>query len=330
MKECSSAFLSDKSVYIQGMTHLSTSGDFTPPASNQQHSDQVFKGVLFAATAFFLLAVMNAIAKVLSEEHHVIEIAFYRNLFSFIPFLLFILGTKRLHLFKTQRPKMIAFRSVFGLICLCTTFAAFQALPMAEVTVLLFTSSLLMPALSYFILKERVGRYRWAAIAIGLCGVIIMAGPSGMMNMTGVVLALLAATMHATLGMILRSLKTESPLTVTFYFVTTGMVLSGLFMPFIATPPDTEEIPLLLGLGFTGALAQLCLASAFKNAPAAAVSPFNYTGLIWATGFDILIWQAVPGWPVFLGGFIVIGSSLFIAYRERLNEQRLKKAASAN
>lgn len=294
----------------------------SPPAQPALHKDQIIKGIIFAAFAFFLLAVMNAMAKLLSETHHVIEIAFYRNLFAVIPFLLYITATRQFHLFKTKKPRALAFRSVLGIISLVTTFAAFQALPMAEVTVLLFTASLMIPALSFFVLKEHVGIYRWGAILVGMGGVFIMAGPSGVSSWAGVGFALAAATMHAFLGLVLRYMKTESPVTVTFYFVFAGMILTGFLMPLYASIPTPYEWMMFIAIGISGALAQICLALAYKNAPASAVSPFNYTGLIWASGFDIFLWQLIPGWPVFLGGFVVIASALFIAYREKINARR--------
>jgi hypothetical protein len=63
----------------------------TSPASTPLHRDNIMRGIGFAALAFFLLAVMNMLAKILSADHHVIEIAFYRNLVSVIPFLAYIL-----------------------------------------------------------------------------------------------------------------------------------------------------------------------------------------------------------------------------------------------
>lgn len=135
--------------------------------------------------------------------------------------------------------------------------------------------------------------------------------------------------MHAILQIALRYLKTESPITVTFYFVFVGIFVTGLFLPFFATWDYTPKIWGLFALiGLTGALAQLCLSNAFKNAPASVVSSFNYTGLIWATGFDLLIWNFIPGWPVFAGGSIVIASALFITYREHKRAKTAQRTSS--
>ncbi len=286
------------------------------------HKDQVVKGIAYAIAAFFLLTIMNGMAKFLSDTHHVVEIAFYRNLFAIIPFLIYIGATRKFYFLKTKKPKAILLRSFLGAISLVTTFTAFKALPMAEVTVLLFTTALIMPVLSFFILKERIGLYRWSAIIVGLGGVFIMAGPSGISSWVGVALALSAATMHACLGIILRYMKAESPVTVTFYFLLLSMILTGIFMPFYASVPTMQDWLLFIAIGISGALAQICLASAYKNAPASAIPPFSYTSLIWASGLDILLWNIVPGWPVFLGGFIIIASSLFLAHREKINERK--------
>ncbi len=282
-----------------------------------KHTDIPLKGIAYAATAYGLLAVMNMLAKVLAENHHIVEIAFYRNLVSVIPFLAFILITRQHHLFKTAKPKALAARSVIGTLSLVTTFTAFTMLPMAETTVLLFTTTLIVPALAYFILKEQVGIHRWSAILIGFIGVLCIVGLNGFTGTwLGIGIALAAAMMHASLGLLLRFMKTESPITVTFYFVLTGMFITGIFMPFIASAPTSFELLLLVITGIAGGLAQFCLAGALKNAPIAVTAPLNYTGLVWASGFDIFIFQIIPGWPVYAGAAIVIAANLYVIYRE--------------
>lgn len=282
-----------------------------------KHRDIPLKGIAYAAAAYFLLAVMNMFAKILSENHHVIEIAFYRNFISVLPFLAFILITRRYYLFKTEKPKALVARSVVGTASLVTTFTAFILLPMAETTVILFTTTLIIPALGFFILKEHVGWRRWSAILVGFIGVIYIVGFKGFSGTwLGIGVALAAAAMHSTLGLLLRFMKTENPITVTFYFLLIGTVLTGVFMPFIAKTPTPHELLLLIATGFAGGLAQLCLTNAMRNAPIAVTAPLNFTGLIWASGFDILIWHIVPGWPVYAGAAIVIGANLYVIYRE--------------
>lgn len=265
-----------------------------------------------------MLAVMNVFAKMLSETHHVIEIAFYRNLIATLPFLIWIFIFGRLDILRIKsKPMAIGARSVIGTVSLITTFAAFAAMPMADTTAFLFTASLFIPILGIIFLKEKVGPYRWGAVIIGFVGVMIMLSPTGNINTVGTILALSAAFMHAVLQTILRHLgKFEKPETITFYFVLIGTIVAALPLPFIATPPTMEEIPLLFAVGLTGALAQFLLSIAFGNAPAAVVTVFNYSGIIWATLFGWFIWNDWPTLTIWIGGGIVIASNIFMVWRE--------------
>lgn len=287
-------------------------------AAMVEHKDHVVRGMIAAMGAFFMFTVMNVFAKILSANHSVIEIAFYRNLIACMPFLfmVFVLGKRDILVIKSK-PAAVGFRAVIGAVSLMTTFAAYALMPMAETTVLLFTSSLFIPVLGVIFLHEKVGKYRWAAVAIGFLGVIIMAGPTGNINGLGVAVAMVAALMHATLQVILRYLgKFERPETVTFYFLVIGTLVTALPLPFVAVTPTIEEIPLLFGIGLSGAAAQWLLSSAFRYAPAAIVTVFNYSGIVWATFFGWLIWNDWPLPEVFAGAAVVIASNALVIWRE--------------
>jgi drug/metabolite transporter (DMT)-like permease len=283
-----------------------------------EHQDHVVRGMTAAMGAFFMFTIMNVFAKLLSENHSVIEIAFYRNLIACMPFLfmVFVLG-KRDILAIQSKPAAIGVRAVVGAISLITTFAAYSLMPMAETTVLLFTASLFIPVLGVIFLHEKVGPYRWAAVAIGFIGVVIMTSPAGSVNGLGVTVALIAALMHATLQIILRYLgKFERPETVAFYFLVIGTLVTALPLPFVAVTPTVAELPLLLGLGLSGAAAQWLLSVAFRNAPAAIVTVFNYSGIVWATFFGWLIWNDWPLPAVLAGAAVVIASNGLVIWRE--------------
>jgi len=276
------------------------------------------RGMIAAMGAFFMFTVMNVFAKLLSANHSVIEIAFYRNLIACMPFLfiVFVLGKRDILVIRSQ-PVAVGFRAVIGAISLVMTFAAYSLMPMAETTVLLFTASLFIPVLGVFFLKESVGPYRWAAVAIGFVGVVIMAGPTGNVSELGVAVALIAALMHATLQIVLRYLgRFERPETVTFYFVVIGTLVTALPLPFVAVSPTLSEVPLLFGVGLSGAAAQWLLSTAFRNAPAAIVTVFNYSSIVWATLFGWLIWNDWPLPAVLGGAAIIIASNALVIWRE--------------
>jgi drug/metabolite transporter (DMT)-like permease len=190
-------------------------------------------------------------------------------------------------------------------------------MPMADATALLFTASLFIPVLGVFFLKESVGPYRWSAIAIGFIGVLIMSHPSGDVYTLGILVCLFAALLHAVLQIILRYLgRYESPETISFYFFVIGVFLTALPLPFIAVRPTMAEVPLLIGVGLSGAGAQWLLSIAFRNAKAAIVTVFNYSSIVWAALFGWMIWAEWPAPTVIAGAAIVIASNILMIWRE--------------
>lgn len=279
--------------------------------------DQIFKGIAYACTAFFMFTVQTAFSRLLAGSHNGIEVVFYRNMICLLPCIAYIAFTRNYSLLKTKMPVTMGLRVFIGMIGTVLTLAAVQYLPLADATTLFFASTLLLPILAHFYLKEHIGWVRWTAVGIGMTGVILVAQPSGEVTLFGVALALGAATVHASIQVLIRAMKTEDPFTITFYFFLVGMLGPALAMPWVANPLLIENFPYLAGVGVTGGLGQYFLTRGFQMAPASLLSPFNYTGLIWAVLLDIIIWGYIPGWPVFMGSIIIIASKLFILYRER-------------
>lgn len=287
------------------------------------HQDRIFLGIAYGMVAFFMFAVMNASAKWLTQTHHITEIGFWRCFIAALPVLAYILITHQFTLFKVNRPWLLLMRTLIGNIGLIFTFGAMQNLPMADATLLFLCSTLITPILAFFFLNERMGLRRWIAIIIGLGGVALLVQPSGEVKLLGILMGCAAAFTHASVQVTLRALKEENSVTVTFYFLIGGALMMTPFLPFTASGITTSnELLLIMAVGGSGALAQICLTFAFKNAPANTVSPFNFSGLLWATIFDIVIWSYIPGWPVFLGGAIMIGAKLYILHREKLHANK--------
>lgn len=287
-------------------------------ASPAVHKDNIVLGMVAALGAYFMFSVMVLLAKILSANHSVIEIAFYRNFIGSLLFLFLVFVLDRREILQLQtKPLVVVTRAVIGAVSIVVTFTAYSLMPLADTTALLFASSLFIPILAVMFLKESVGPYRWTAIVIGFVGVVIMSRPTGNVFVLGVSIALLAAFLHAVLQIILRYLgRFESPETITFYFLAIGAVVTGLAMPFVARTPSVEEVPLFIGVALSGVAAQWMLSVAYRNAPAAVVTVFNYTSIVWAMLFGWMIWNEWPLPLVFAGSAIVIAANLLIIWRE--------------
>lgn len=295
----------------------------TQEDEKEEKADHPTKGIVYVCTAFFLFTAMQAFNKLLVGQHNVIEVAFYRNVLSLIPCVLIVVLQGKYFLLKSDMPWAMTGRVVIGTTGLLLTFAATQELPLANATVLFFTSTLMLPVLARFFLNEHIAAHRWVAIIVGMCGVLLVAQPSAEMTAVGIFLALGAAVFHASIQVILRIMRNENPFTITLYFFLGGALLSGVLMPFAANAPTKESAPLLLAIGITGGLGQYFLTRAFQMASASLLSPFNYTGLLWAMVFDILFWNYIPHWPVWIGGAIIVSSHFFLIQRERHTRKKL-------
>jgi len=297
-------------------------------------NDSPLIGMAAAVTAFLSLSCMTLFAKMLSEAHHVIEIGFWRNLIAVLPFLVLLAFRSRRGMLKIRsKPGIIITRSIIGTLNLLLVFGAFSLLPMANATSIIFASALFTPLLGLMFLGEGIGPYRGSAVVLGFLGVLIVAQPGGdgTWDLLGVIMGLGGAFFAAALGIMLRFLgQSESPDTVTFYFLLIGALFLAPAMPFVAKMPGTDEILLLLGLGISGSLMQITLTIAFKYAPAAVVSPFTYTQIFWASFFGWAVFGDIPTLNILIGSAIIIASSLIVILRERYlaKQGRLKREAA--
>ena len=283
-----------------------------------------------ATAAVVLFSCMNVFLKLASESHAIVEVMFFRNALAVMPVLMLIQAhPEGFNLLKTRKPLGHLLRGAVGTFSMSFVFWSFVLLPMAHATSLQFAMPLILTAMSVVVLKEKVGKWRWSAVAIGFIGVVMIAAPGGeAINIKGTAVALMGAFTTACTMLIIRKLgRTEHALTIVFYFSLFGAIITACFLPWYWTPPSLESFIYLIMTGITGGAAQVFLTKSYAEAPAAYVSPFSYLAIIFGTFFGWLIWDDVPAWNVFVGSFVVIFSGLFILYRETVLKKRLVQDA---
>lgn len=278
------------------------------------------KGILYMLAAVALIGVMNASAKVTTNDHNPIEIIFYRSVIGLVIIFIWLSFHKNIHRLKTEKPLLHISRALVGTTGMFFMYWAYALLPMTDVSALLLTSSLFVGILSGPVLRENVGPWRWGAIIIGLIGAVIVANPTGeLFNAKGVIAALLAALSGACVSIFLRSMgKTEEPITTTFYVALTGVGLTSLYMIFYGHRPTENSIIPLLILSLAGTLSLIFKARAYQLSEASLLSPCHYTSVLWALLFGFIIFSDVPTPMVLLGSFIIILSNAIIVWREHI------------
>ena len=258
-----------------------------------------------------------------------IEMAFYRFAFGLPPLLLWILLTRNLSVWRTERPLAHAWRAGAGLTTMLLAFTALFYLPLAEATTIGFAAPLFAVAISALVLKEAVGLHRWSAVLIGLVGVIIVMRPEGShFPFVGLAIACLAAFGAAIVNITLRQIgSTEGTQTIVLWFSLLSLVLLGVLMPFHAQAHDGRTWLILLALGGFGGLGQLFLTSSLRFAPVPVIVPFDYFQLVWSVLLGWLIFTDRPGTTTWIGAALIAASGLYTIYREhRLGREKPSRA----
>ena len=266
--------------------------------------------------AALLFSGLNTTVRLASTQVPVLEVMFFRNLFNLL-FMLPWLFKVGLAVLKTERLGLHALRSGFGLTSMFLQFTALSLMPLAEATALSFTTPLFATIGMALIVGETVRARRWAAIAVGFVGVLIMLRP-GVEAVSAPALMMLCGSMIVGGGFTCVKLlsRTESPNVMVFYM--------GLFMApvslipalFVWVWPSPLGWLYLIGVGACATLAHLCFNRAFAAADASAVLPFDYTRLLIVAVFGFLLFDEMPGLWTWIGAGIIVTANIYIAQRE--------------
>ncbi|MCW5671399.1 MAG: DMT family transporter [Hydrogenophaga sp.] len=276
---------------------------------------------MLVAVGFF--AFMDAVLKTLSATYPVLQIAALRGLTA-LPLVLLYIAWRRAwgSLLKIRWPLHLL-RGVLGIAMLALFTIGVRELPLSAAYTLFFISPLLITALSVPVLKERVPKAHWWAIAIGFVGVLIALRPSGDDLQAGFVtvggLATLGAALCYAVAAVTGRLatRTDSSESMVFWMMVFMALGAGVLSWAEWVPIRRSDTLLLAALAITGFCGQLAITEAFRHGQASAVAPFEYSALAWGLGLDWLIWHSLPSAHTWVGAAIIVSSGLYLVRREK-------------
>lgn len=272
--------------------------------------------------AMFLFACMDATNKHLSLSYAITQILWVRYLF-FVAFALLV-ARRRMRLALAIRSRAFwlqTARSILLIGEIGTFIVALNYLPLADVHALAAITPLLVTALSVPILGERVGWRRWAAVAAGFAGVLIIVRPGFAEIDLRILLPLVAALLFALYQIMLRvAARHDPPETTLLYSAIVGAVVLSALGPFNWTPPDAEGWALLTLSGLLGAFAHFALIKALELGEASKLQPYGYTLMIWAAVIGLIVFGQFPDAFTVGGGVVIALSGVYAFYRERMRK----------
>lgn len=280
------------------------------------------RGIITMVAAVATFSVMDVTMKRLVESYPSMEVTFLRGVAS-LPFLLG--ATAAFGRWKDLIPHRLQLHVLRGFLGVGTLWCfvyALNVLSLADTYAIFMSAPLLITALSVPMLREHVGWRRWAAVLVGLAGVIVVLKPTGAGLITiGGVAALGSAIMYAVSAITVRILsRTDSGAATVFWTLLLLTLISGALAATHWVPVDSRHWPWIAGLGLSGAVGQYLFTRAFRLAAPSAVAPIEYTALMWGMMFDRLLWMTAPSSRMLFGAAIIVASGLYVLYRERATD----------
>ncbi len=274
------------------------------------------KAIVAMLVATIALSSMTVFVKIIGPDFHPIQITFLRAVIVLLVLSPFILKSGVRDVVSTSKPVLHIFRALAGAASNILYFYCYQRMSIADVTVIGQAVPIFVCILATIFLQEKVGWRRWTAISFGFLGVVLVINPAGQIQIESLI-ALLATLLFASTFLFMRVLgKTESPTTVVFYYMSISVIVTGLAQPFVWKSVSSDFLWLMLGVGVSAAIGQMLMSYSLKNAEASIITPFKYSGIVWAIIFDIIIWDLSPIFSTIVGGLIITLSGIYIFQRE--------------
>ena len=281
-------------------------------------------GIAYMLLGVSLLPVMNTLAKSLTADYPLTEVVWARFLGHLVWMTLLFgpaLGTA---LLRAHRPGEMLGRSLVFFCSNCLFIAALPHVQLATASAIMFTTPLVVVALSAPLLKERVGLWQSAAVAVGFCGALVIIRPGTGVFQPAALLILASAACFGAYQLWTRRLAPhERPETLIIYTALVGAVIMTAVAPWSSRlPAGLADTMMFAGVGLLGGAAQYFVIRALQRAPASAVSPIGYAELVSAAAFGYIVFGDVPDRFTWLGAALIIGSGLVVVYRESVRRRR--------
>ena len=261
-------------------------------------------------------SVMDAIVK-WSDSYPVGQVLFFRGFCGMIPIFFLIPRERYFDFYKTSRPFLHFKRCLAGLISIVAIFIALRKLPLATVVSISFAAPIFTTIFSIFLLKEKVGFYRWLAVFVGFIGIIIISEPGYSSLNVNYLYPIVFCLGLSYVAIAIRQLSSTEPVwLIGLYFSFSIMIISFFTISKGWLMPNLNDLFLLSMVGILGGLANLWLTHSYKLSEVTLVTPLKYLALVFGIFFGYLIWDEVPSIKTLIGASLVIISSFIIFRRE--------------
>ena len=273
-------------------------------------------GILIALLGMLMFALNDVMGKWLVATYSVGQVLLMRSAAALVV-LAPLLWRNRTRLFPIERPWLQLARVAAASLEVFAFYYAVITLPLADAMTYWLAAPIYVAAASPWLLGERVGAWRWAAILVGFVGVVVALRPGAGAFSLPILVSLVGSFMFAFMMLGARLLRGTADGALVLW-QTLGALVAGLATAHFGwVTPTPGDFALLSLLGVVAMLAHLLMARSLKLADASTVAPLVYTLLLWALIFGWLIFGDVPEAAILAGAGLITASGLAIWLRER-------------
>jgi len=280
----------------------------------------VFRTAVWMVLCGICFSLMSVLIRVGSAELPATTMIVARNGLAFLclaPFLF----RHGLQVVRAPRPVFLMWLGAIQVLSNVGWFLALKVVPIADATAISFLTTIITPVLAIFFLREPPRPIRFAALAIGLAGALIIVRP-GFQEISPEILMLLSnAVIYAGFALIIRAASRDhSSETIVFYTLASAVPLAGV----IAIPdlgwPSSWGWAILLGIGICAGLGQITATLGYASGETSLVMAFDFLKLPIAAAISILILGEAPDRWTWIGAVVIFAA----AWAMVRNETRTK------
>ncbi|MEP5728977.1 MAG: DMT family transporter [Sulfitobacter sp.] len=278
------------------------------------------EGVGLRLLAAFLMTAMSAAVHGAADSVPIGQIMFWRSALALLPICLYMMWLKEFPKgLRTKRPGLHITRSLFGAFSMAMSFLSLAYLPVANAQALAYLAPVLVLPMAAIMLKEAMTRAVLIAVLFGFSGVLLMLWEAFELPGEGALIGVAAGLAYAlTMAFVRVHTKTmtltESSSSIAFYFAVVSALVGLATVPFGWVTLNATLFGWLALAGLIGGAGHIVANEAVARAPVSALAPFDFTGLIWALGFDLILFSVVPGILGFIGVFAITAAALIVTF----------------
>ena len=278
------------------------------------------RGILWMLASVSCFSAMIIAVRFLADTLPPFQQVFLRSLISLLIVLPTMTGGLR-GITASFRPDRVGATYLVRALCtfvgVSAWFFALVEMPLAEAVALHFTLPIFALIFAALILRERVTRARWLAVALGFAGVLIILRP-GIAAFDAMALAVfLSAAGYAGGDIGTKMLaRTEQTRLIVFNLNLYLVVFAAIPAVMVWQPPALEDWPMILFMGGTAYAAHMCLAQAFRAADASAVIPIEFVRLPITSVSAWYFFAQVPDIWTLIGAVVIFVGTWHVTVRE--------------